>query len=84
VVLAPGRKMTACESNGESVNLRSSGTVSARPIGVNVPINSPQATADANQATIFGLRSTAQKAAIALIKISAFVGAAISQNILET
>jgi hypothetical protein len=32
----------------------------------------------------FGLRSAVQKAAIALIKTRAFVGAAISQNTLET
>jgi hypothetical protein len=36
--------------------------MSARPIGVNVPMTSPQATAAANQAMKFGLRSTAQKA----------------------
>jgi hypothetical protein len=51
---------------------------------VNVPITNPQATAATKQATKFGLRSTAQKAAIALIKTRAFVGAAISQNTLET
>jgi len=53
--------------------------MSATPIGVK-----PQATAAANQATGFGLRSTAQKAAIAPIKTRAFVGAAINQNTLET
>jgi hypothetical protein len=57
--------------------------MSAIPIGVNVPMTSPQATVAANQATQFGLRSTAQKATIALIKTRAFVGAAISQNTLE-
>ena len=74
----------ACESGGENGNLYSSGTVSARPIGVNVPMTSPHATAAADQVAQFDLRSTAQKAAIALIKIKAFVGAAISQNALET
>jgi hypothetical protein len=43
-----------------------------------------KATAAANQVGQFDLRSTAQKAAIALIKTKAFVGAAISQNTLET
>jgi len=47
-------------------------------------MTSPQAAAAANQATRFGLRRAAQKAAIALIKTSAFIGAAISQNTLET
>jgi hypothetical protein len=46
-------------------------------------MTSPQATAAANQATQFGLCRTAQKAAIALIKTRAFVGAAIRQNTLE-
>jgi hypothetical protein len=74
----------ACESGDENANLYSSGTVSATPIGVNVTMTSPQAAAAANQVTQFDLRRTAQKAAIALIKTSAFVGAAISQNTLET
>jgi hypothetical protein len=47
-------------------------------------MSSPQAIAAASQATRFGLRSTAQKATIALIKTRAFVGAAISQIDLET
>jgi hypothetical protein len=47
-------------------------------------MTSPQATVAANQATKFGLCSTAQQAAIALIKTKAFVGAAIIQNTLET
>jgi hypothetical protein len=46
-------------------------------------MTNPQATA-ANQVTRVGLRSAAQKAVIALIKIKAFVGAAISQHTLET
>ena len=74
----------ACESGGENANLFSSGTVSATPIGVNAPMTSPQAAAAASQAAQFDLRSTAQKAAIALIKTRAFVGAANSQNTLET
>jgi hypothetical protein len=47
-------------------------------------MTSPQADAAANQAEHFDRRSTAQKAAIAPIKTRAFVGAANSQNILET
>jgi hypothetical protein len=47
-------------------------------------MTSPQATAAANQVTQCGLRSPAHKAAIALIKTRTFVGAAISQKILET
>jgi hypothetical protein len=69
---------------GGETNLFSSGARSARPIGVNVPMTSPQADAAANQAEHFDRRSTAQKAAIAPIKTRAFVGAANSQNILET
>ena len=57
---------------------------SASPIGVNVPMTSMQATAAANPATKLEPLSTAHKAAIALIKTRAFVGAANSQNILET
>jgi hypothetical protein len=72
------------ESNGKNANLYSSGTLRAVPIGVNAPMTSPQATAAANQATKFGLLGTAQKAAVALIKTSAFVGATISQSTLET
>src|SRR5690348_739736 len=72
------------ESDGENANRYSSGTMSAIPIGVNVPMTSPQVTAAANHATHFGLRSAAQEAAIAPIKTRAFVGASISQNTLET
>jgi hypothetical protein len=74
----------ACEFDRSNANLYSSGIVSAAPIGVNVPTTSPQATAAANQVTRFELRSTARKAAIALIKTRAFVGAAVSQKTLET
>ena len=72
------------ESGSEKGNLDSSGTVSAKPIGVNVPITSPQATAAADQVTQFRLRTTIQEPTIALIKTRAFVGAAMSQNTLET
>jgi hypothetical protein len=44
---------------------------------------SPQAAAAANQAAHLELPKTTQRDAIALIKTSALVGAAISQNILE-
>jgi hypothetical protein len=47
-------------------------------------MTSPQAAAAANQAAHFELHSTAQRAAVALIKTRALVGAAISQNALET
>jgi hypothetical protein len=47
-------------------------------------MTSPQDTAAANQVTQFDLRNAARPAAIAPIKTSAFVGAAISQNNLET
>jgi hypothetical protein len=47
-------------------------------------MNSTQAAAAASQAAHFELPSTAQRAAIALIKTSALVGAANSQNTLET
>ena len=70
----------ACEADRSNANLYSSGIVSAAPIGVNVPMTNPRATAAANQVTRVGLRSAAQKAVIALIKIRAFVSAAISQN----
>jgi hypothetical protein len=73
----------ARESDDENANLYSSGTVSATPIGVNAPIANPQAAAAANQTTWVGLRSANHKAAIALIKTRAFVGAAINQNTLE-
>ena len=73
-----------CESGRENRNLFSSGTVSARPTGVNAPMASPQAVAAASQAAQFELPSTAQRAAIALIKTRALVGAANSQNTLET
>jgi hypothetical protein len=75
----------ACESDGEkALNLCSSGNSSATPIGVNAPMISPQAAAAANQAAHFELPSTNQRAAIALIRTRALVGAAISQNTLET
>jgi hypothetical protein len=51
---------------------------------VNAPITSPQAVAAASQAAHFERASTAQRAAIAQIKTKAFVGAAMSQNTLET
>jgi len=47
-------------------------------------MTSPQVTTAANQAAQFDPRSAAQKAATAPIKTRAFVGAAISQNTLET
>ena len=73
----------ACEAGSERPNLFSSGTMSATPIGVNAAMTSPQAAAAANQAAHVDPCSTAQKAAIAVIKIRALVGAAISQNTLE-
>ena len=57
--------------------------MSAIPIGVNAPMTSPQVTATASEAARCDLRSTAQMAAVALIRISALVGAASSQDILE-
>src|SRR5436309_3421372 len=66
------------------MNLCSRGNNSAIPIGVNAPMISPQAAAAANQTAYFELPSNAQKAAIPLIRTRAFVGAAISQNTLET
>jgi hypothetical protein len=47
-------------------------------------MTSTQAAAAASQAAHFDLRSTPQIPATPLIKIRAFVGAAISQNTLET
>jgi hypothetical protein len=44
----------------------------------------PQAAAAANQAAHFQLPSSAERAAIALIKTRAPVGAATSQNTFET
>jgi hypothetical protein len=70
----------ACESDG--ANLYSSGT--ARPIGVNAPMTSPQAAAAASQAAHLELPSTAQRVALPLIGIRALVGAPKSQNTLET
>jgi hypothetical protein len=46
-------------------------------------MSSPQAIVAPNQVTQFRPRNSAQRAAIALIKIKTFVGAANSQNILE-
>jgi hypothetical protein len=85
---APAKTMMpsggACESDCQKGNLFSSGTVSAAPIGVNAPMTSPQAAVAANRAANFELPNTAQRAAIALIRTKALVGAAISQNALET
>ena len=67
----------------ENGNRFSSGTVSARPIGVNAAMTSPQAAAAASQAAPFELPSNAQRAAHALIKTRALVGAANSQNSLD-
>jgi hypothetical protein len=53
-------------------------------MGVNAAKTSPQAAAAANQAAHFDLTSAVQRAALALIRTSALVGAAISQNTLET
>jgi hypothetical protein len=47
-------------------------------------MTSPQAAAAANQAAHFDLPNTAQRAALALIRTRALVGAANSQNTLET
>ncbi|MGA9891897.1 MAG: hypothetical protein WBQ55_05915, partial [Xanthobacteraceae bacterium] len=56
---------------------------SARPIGVNAPMTSPQAAAAASQAAQLELPSTAQRPALALIKMRALVGAANSHNTLD-
>jgi hypothetical protein len=66
-----------CESdNDDNANLFSGGT--------NAAMISPQAAAAANQAADVDPSSTAQKVASTSIKISALVGATISQNTLET
>jgi hypothetical protein len=52
-----------CRSGRKNGNRFSSGTVSARPIGVNAPMISPQAAAAASQAAHCELLSTAQRVA---------------------
>jgi hypothetical protein len=47
-------------------------------------MTSPQAAAVANHAAHCDLRSAAQRAALALIRTKALVGAAISQSTLKT
>src|SRR5262249_8419681 len=75
---------TACDSdNDDNANLFSSGTMTAKPIGVNAAMTSPQAAAAANQAANVDPSSTVQKVANTLTKISALVGATISQNTFE-
>jgi hypothetical protein len=74
----------ACDSEyGDDANLFSSGIMSAEPIGVNAAMTSPQAAAAANQAANVDPPSNAQKVANTFTKISALVGAAISQNTFE-
>ena len=73
-----------CKFGRKNGNRFSSGTASARPIGVKAPMSSPQAAAAASQAAHIELPSTAQRPVLALIKTRALVGAANSQNTLDT
>ena len=73
-----------CGFGRENGNRFSSGIVSTRPIGVKAPMTSPQVAAAASQAAHIELPSTAQRPVLALIKTRALVGAANSQNTLDT
>jgi len=63
-------------SGRENGNRFSIGSVSARPIGVNAAMTSPQAAAAASQAAHCELPRTAKRHALAPIKMRALVGAA--------
>ncbi len=71
----PGRTMMpsrgTCGSGRTNGNRCSRGTASARPIGVNAPMTSPQAAPAASQAAPCELPNTAHRAALALIKTNA-------------